>query len=224
MTMSLARLARSLGVQPNVTDNGALGRLRQRAARTNSTATRQWHEVANWGRSIAKANTKAGRAEALGRDAVDERVWSDGPEGAYMSLAVPGPSDWLAEHEEKGQGFKSYTRMSVRQGPHGHCDTLHLVPVGDFALGRSPFMQDLVEFSSAFFQCNVEVLPRVPLSALSARAKIGAEGQHQINCGEVQDYLRKMRVSCPWMQAVLRPCCLLSGSQKLLLPSRSFDE
>ena len=87
---------------------------------------------------------------------------------AYTVLPKRPPAgNWLAQHEETGQSFKSFARRSFRCSPHGHCDTLYIVPIGDFNLARSPPLDDLVGFARAHFAVKVRIM-LVPCMSLTA--------------------------------------------------------
>lgn len=90
--------------------------------------------------------------------------------GDFAPLPEPGPGDWLAQNPEPGQTFDAFLR-SPRHRPDVRRQRLYLLPLGDFAPGRSPALVRLREFSAAFFGLETEVLPALDLdpSALPGR-------------------------------------------------------
>ncbi len=79
---------------------------------------------------------------------------------AFEPMPQPGPSDWLANHQEAGQTFDTFVRSQPnRPSPQQH--TIYLQPLGTFDLGP------LKEFTEAFFMMPVVV--RAPLDLTRAR-------------------------------------------------------
>ena len=159
-----------------------------------------------------KAPTKKQRSNALKtsfREA-DESLppWCrpDVCRDAFSRCPRPGASDWLAEHAESGQTFRAFTRLSMKAVPHAHVRVIELVPLGRFFGGVSPSLEQLRQFVGAFFVLPVRVAPGVPLRAVCANAREGAEGQVQILTTDVYDFLQA-GAGC-WSASVLR----VSGS------------
>lgn len=121
---------------------------------------------------------------------VERRAYSVSPSFTRLP-SVPPRGSWLAEQEEKGQSFKSFARRSFRCSPHGHCDTLYIAPIGRFDSARSPSLDALVQYAAAYFGCKVGVLPVQPIKAVMENARQGEEGQLQLECGTIRDYLCK---------------------------------
>jgi len=92
------------------------------------------------------------------------------PHRDFAPLAAPGPDDWLSNHPEEGQSFDAF----LHSGPHrpdARRRKLYLQPLGAFAPGKSPPLERLEAFASAFFALDVSVLPMLDraLSAVTER-------------------------------------------------------
>ena len=108
----------------------------------------------------------------------------------FPRVPKPGPSDWLANHKERGQTWKSYQRRSFRPCPHGHVDTLEIVPVGDFDQDDSPSLEILAEFMTIFFGFNCRITKPVTLKSV---AKSGLVDDEQLLCSDAMAFLRNRR-------------------------------
>lgn len=125
-------------------------------------------------------------------------------ESAFSRLpARPAVGDWLYSHDEQGQTYKSYARRSFKCSPHGHCDSLYIVPIGDFHPSRSPPLDDLVAFAGAHFGCKVKVHPQIKLDKVMLNSRIGDEGQLQLDTETVREFL------CRGMKPPRDSFCLL---------------
>merc|ERR1711907_343387 len=106
--------------------------------------------------------------------------------------------------EERGQTFKSYIRQSFKCTPHGGCNTMYIVPIGDFDPARSPPVDDLVAYAKAFFGCNVKVHAKIHLDAVLENSRVGDEGQLQLDAEVLRSFL------CRGMKAPRDSFCLLA--------------
>lgn len=106
---------------------------------------------------------------------------------------MPPSGSWLSQHQEQGQSFKSYSRRSFTCSPHGHCDTLYIVPIGDFDETRSPSLPALIAYAEAYYGCKVGVLKKVPVTAVQENSRTGDEGQLQIDAEVVRRHLNSMK-------------------------------
>ncbi|MEW6746643.1 MAG: archaemetzincin [Planctomycetota bacterium] len=83
------------------------------------------------------------------------------PATHFQPLPLPGPHDWLAVHEEKGQTYDAF-----RRGPHNIPTairrTIELQPLGEFVADRSPATEQLREGAACTFAMDVKI--RAPLS------------------------------------------------------------
>src|SRR5207244_464430 len=82
----------------------------------------------------------------------------------FEPIPKPGPHDWLAVHPEPGQTFDEF-KASDPNRPTGSRRVIYLQPLGEFAADRSPPIETLREFASAFFDLTGKYLPSLSLAA-----------------------------------------------------------
>ena len=139
-------------------------------------------------KEIAKA---VGELDAL--PPVQQAAFStDLSPSSFSPIPLPGPSGWLRTVDERGQTYKSFSRRSFKHGPHGHCDTLEVVPVGRFIESESPPMSALKEFMEAFFY-GVKVRFTKPVQIREVATTGCLTEDDQLLCGDAMAYLRKRR-------------------------------
>ena len=80
------------------------------------------------------------------------------PRDDFLSIPEPEPSDWLRNHTEIGQTFDQFTH-SLPNRPDNHWSKLYLQPLGRFNESDSPSLDQLRQFTAAFFMMEVVVLP-----------------------------------------------------------------
>ena len=108
------------------------------------------------------------------RRAFDEAV-------GYVPIAPPGPDEWLANHDERGQTFEQYLRSGANL-PDEQRDRIYVLPIGAFAsefvvgadgavLVPSPPLSQLEDFAERYFQMPVEVLPTVYVEDLQVTSR-----------------------------------------------------
>src|SRR5262249_43903107 len=68
------------------------------------------------------------------------------PGDDFLPLQAPGPSDWLANHPERGQTFDAFVRAHANR-PDATRKRLYLLPLGAFARNNSPSLDHLREFA-----------------------------------------------------------------------------
>jgi len=119
----------------------------------------------------------------------------------FRRIDAPARGDWLDEHNERGQGFVSFTRSCMRVRPHAHVRVIEMVPVGPFeALGEdggAAALGVLRRYVCAFFDLPCRLASPLPLSdaRVADRARCGDEGQLQLDAGAVTDALRSRRAA-----------------------------
>jgi hypothetical protein len=82
------------------------------------------------------------------------------PSEDFDKIAVPKPSDWLANHKELGQTFDEFVQ-SVPNRPNGTRNKLYLLPLGDFPPKRSPALNLLKEFARASVSRGLSAVRRL---------------------------------------------------------------
>lgn len=112
--------------------------------------------------------------------------------GCYNKIPKPRPGDWLSHHEERGQSFKSFARRSIRHGPHGHVDTLEIVPIGEFDPDEAPSIVVLQDFMNRFFGCKCRIAKdRISVKDVATSSLVDGD---QLLCSDALSFLRKRRV------------------------------
>ena len=84
------------------------------------------------------------------------------PDG-FDPVPTPGPSDWLANHDEPGQTYEEFVRSRPNR-PDARRHTIYLQPLGEFVPGDSPPLDGLREFAAAFFALDVTALPAIAVT------------------------------------------------------------
>ncbi|MCU0728053.1 MAG: archaemetzincin [Planctomycetes bacterium] len=80
----------------------------------------------------------------------------------FRRLPPPGPSDWLAVHEESGMDFDAYVASNpLRAGEDG--TFLAILPVGPFGPEERQVLDRSAEFCASWFDLPVRTLPGEPL-------------------------------------------------------------
>eukprot|EP00455_Lapot_gusevi_P043807 TRINITY_DN5384_c0_g1_i3.p1 TRINITY_DN5384_c0_g1~~TRINITY_DN5384_c0_g1_i3.p1 ORF type:complete len:330 (-),score=50.64 TRINITY_DN5384_c0_g1_i3:10-999(-) len=83
----------------------------------------------------------------------------------FPPLPSPKRGDWLSEHKEIGQPFRTFHRVALRAIPHATYRTIYIQPLGDFSSPRTPDLNIIVKFAQAFFyDLDVVLLPCVSLT------------------------------------------------------------
>jgi archaemetzincin len=107
------------------------------------------------GQQIAAIASTCGLPEVL-RRALD-------PGEEFQPLAEPGPSDWLANHPERGQTFEQFVSADPIR-PLAQHRVLYLQPLGNFEDSEGPSLDCLRRFTTEFFEMDVRVLPALDLA------------------------------------------------------------
>jgi len=127
---------------------------------------------------------------------VDRRAFTPNSLFHKQLPAKPPPGSWLSSQPETGQSYASYQRKSIRCEPHGHVDTMYLVPIGaGFDGMRAPKIADLEAYARAFFGCKVGLLKVSKKEQKTAyeNSRYGDEGQRQLDAASVRDCLLKLK-------------------------------
>ena len=126
------------------------------------------------------------------------RATGEGCDSCFARIDHPARGDWLDEHNERGQSYASFARMSLRVAPHAHVVTIELVPVGPWGVGGAggvlaPSLDALCRYAAAFFGTACRVGAPIALAEVFEEAREGDDGQLQVTAGEVQRALRARR-------------------------------
>jgi archaemetzincin len=113
---------------------------------------------------------------------------ADAPE--FEQIPQPGPDDWLTVHDEPGQTFDEFKTSRPNQ-PTQDRHTIYLQPLGNFASGRSPSIEKLREFATAFFAMEAKALPSTALDASKFTSRRNPyTGNMQILTSDVLNFLK----------------------------------
>lgn len=88
----------------------------------------------------------------------------------HKKISPPGPSDWLAQHDEPGQTFAQY-KKSHPVTPKGTRNTICIQPIGNFSETQQKILALTAEYMALYFSVPVETNKAIPLSAIPATAK-----------------------------------------------------
>jgi archaemetzincin len=113
------------------------------------------------------------------------------PGKAFEPLLEPKPGEWLAEHPEPGQTFDQFVRSDPAK-PARQRNKIFLQPLGAFPTGRSPSVETLKAYASAFFAMDVEVLSPLMTDAAGIREHRNPyTGNRQILTTDILTMLKK---------------------------------
>ena len=112
------------------------------------------------------------------------------PRDDFQNLPEPDPDDWLASHPEAGQTFDQFTR-SLPNRPDNHRSKLYLQPLDRFNDTNAPSLDQLLQFTAAFFMMEVVVLPPSDLAQNHIRSRQNPwTGQRQLLTSDILDALQ----------------------------------
>jgi archaemetzincin len=132
---------------------------------------------------------RAAVGDLAGLPAALQRAFAPDPR-AFEPIPKPGPHDWLAVHDESGQTFEQF-KASRPNRPTQARRTLYLQPLGAFAAERSPSIESLSEFASAFFALEVKALAPILLGQGAFTTRRNPYTHHaQLWTGDVFEFLK----------------------------------
>lgn len=132
---------------------------------------------------------KAGRLAALGPlDGIPRKLRRAlTPDAAFAPIPAPKRGDWLAEHPERPQSFARYVASRPNR-PDRTRRVIYLLPIGAFDAGKSPRLETLREYASAFFGLEAKLMPAVATKAVKAR-KRRHQGRKQLRSTDILNWL-----------------------------------
>lgn len=137
------------------------------------------------------------------------------PGGAFQPISPPGPSDWLANHLEKGQTFDAFTKSGPHL-PHGARKVIYFLPLGRFAAERSPDLDTLKSCAEAYFSLPVKLLPDLPLNDEKIAQRTNAyTKKRQLLTTDILDLLKRRIPADAY--------CLLAITMEDLYPDPSWN-
>jgi archaemetzincin len=112
-----------------------------------------------------------------------------------VKLAKPGPSDWLANHPDKGQTFKQYldcnpTRPTIARR------TIYIQPLGEFTATQRKVLKLTAEAMSLWFNSPIKFSEDLKLEVVpdSVRRKNPSTRKGQLLTGYILDRVLKPRL------------------------------
>lgn len=158
----------------------------------------------------AEARRKAlGSLESLSPEL--QRVFTPGPED--RPTPRPGPSDWLASHDEPGQSFAAFRRGKPNR-PGLVRTKIVLLPLGPLAGAGSPALATLIDFAGRYFGLDAVARPTLELHALKARSR-DVGGRRQLHTGDLLDALER--------RLPAEAYCLIGVTQSDLYPGPAWN-
>jgi len=140
-----------------------------------------------------KPPTAADRIKAIGSTQKLPKTFRKALEPAddFEPIPIPEPGDWLAVHHERGQTFDDFVKSKLNR-PDKTRSKIYLQPLGEFPKGKSPLVERLKEYATAYFSMQVEVLSPLALSdtGLTTRTNPFTRNR-QILTGDVLTLLKK---------------------------------
>lgn len=137
------------------------------------------------------------------------------PTEDFKAIPDPRPGDWLAVHPESGQTFDAF-RKARRNTPDARRNKVYLQPLGDFPEQRSPSVEILKEYASAYFSMRLEVRSALATSYANITTRRNPiSGNRQILTTDVLDLLRRVIPEDGF--------CLLGITMEDLYPAPSWN-
>ena len=94
----------------------------------------------------------------------------------FVSMPLPGKRDWLANYFEGGQTFAQFLKEEPNKPDHER-HTIYLQPLSDFSVERAPSLEQLREFTEAYFTLETKLLPTltIPADQITTRVREGTD-------------------------------------------------
>lgn len=110
----------------------------------------------------------------------------------FKPIPIPGPHDWLANHEEDGQTFYEFVQSGANV-PDLTRNTLHLLPLTFFEKAvPADVLELLAEFASYFFAMPVKLLAMSDAFVDKVNHRTNEyTGQLQVNASQILKNLTK---------------------------------
>ena len=113
------------------------------------------------------------------------------PDDSFRAIPPPGPQDWLANHPEAGQTYAEFVQSNLNR-LNARRNKLYLQPLGEFEEGKSPSLELLRQFATAFFALDVTILPPLHLAehVLTTRQNPYTQ-RRQLLTGDILSFLQR---------------------------------
>jgi archaemetzincin len=97
-------------------------------------------------------------------------------------------ADWLSVVKEKGQTFSQFVDSKPARLNIEH-SVIYIQPLGNFSGESSPPIERLVQFTEAFFQMPVKILPPMDMSGCGPTRINSLTHKRQFLCGDIETFL-----------------------------------
>merc|ERR1711907_20985 len=152
------------------------------------------------GKRAWKPPTPAEAMRAVGDPGCSLAAVLSNDDGAFMPKRSPGPDDWLASTGAKDRGGQSFRQFCAakKRCPTRERNTIYLLPLGlcdkeDLPGPRVPESATLAWCVEAWFG-GIRVVTLPPMRDIAHfKQRIGDEGQVQLHCGDLHEYLKKVK-------------------------------
>ncbi len=132
--------------------------------------SRSWEAIPPPDSYVPPPRRSPGGAGAAGARLTGLRLAVEKLRPLATTITPPGPSDWLARHDEPGQTFAQYlTARPVL--PRGRRSVIYILPLGDFTETERRIVDLTAEFMGLYFDRPVKLMETVPLSAVPVHAR-----------------------------------------------------
>jgi archaemetzincin len=128
-----------------------------------------------------------------------------------LPIQKPGPSDWLANHDEDGQTFAQFERAKPNRIGLVR-NKIVLQPIGTLGAG-SPALVTLVDFARRYFGLPAVAQPEISMQSLGAPSRV--HGRRQYRTGAILDALR--------LRIPKEAYCLIGVTQADLYPGPKWN-
>jgi archaemetzincin len=132
---------------------------------------------------------------------------------AFEPIPKPAPNDWLAVHQEQDQTFEQF-KASNPNRPAPNQNIIYFQPLGDFAVERSPSLEKLRDFATAFFAMEVKTLSAAPIDNFPTRPNPFTHNPQILTT----DVLRSLKARVP-----ADAFCVLAITMEDLYPEASWN-
>jgi len=132
---------------------------------------------------------------------------------AFESIPKPALNDWLEAHQEQDQTFEQF-KASNPNRPAPNKNIIYFQPLGDFAAERSPSLEKLRDFATAFFAMEVKTLPAAPIDNFPTRRDPFTHNPQVLTT----DVLRSLKTHVP-----ADAFCVLAITMEDLYPEASWN-
>ncbi len=132
---------------------------------------------------------------------------------AFSPVPVPGPGDWLANHQEEPQTVADYF-VSGANDPVAPRHVIYVLPVGPLPADRGPTADALSSYAHDFFSLEVRVLPPLDPDALDVTRR-NHHGSPQLNATDILDRMEPQLPDDAY--------CMIAVTWSDLYPDDSFN-